>query len=299
MFTDDNPLDPKYTYRRELVFLILAGIFLGSLTILNILGLSKMISFPVFGYNITIPIGVLPHPITFLCTDFISELYGKRRANLIVWIGLLLNVWVLFILWLGDTLPPHTTYYDVNGLLIIPPDSILNLNNLQLPEHLTSLDNLSIKDSLTALNHGILPSDVITANPKLEPLPGYQFHVIKGMTFASTIGSMIAYLLAQFIDVKIFHYLKDLTKGKHLWLRNNGSTMISQLVDSFAVILIAHYMADVFHLAGKPDYFKDLLSIILSIYIIKFFFATIDTIPFYYGTKILSKYLKINSFDDF
>ena len=49
----------------------------------------------------------IPYPITFLCTDFISELYGKRRANIIVWVGLVLNIWVLFILWLGAALPPH------------------------------------------------------------------------------------------------------------------------------------------------------------------------------------------------
>ena len=49
--------------------------------------------------------GVLPYPVTFLCTDFISELYGRRRANFVVWVGLALNVWVVFILWLGGVLP--------------------------------------------------------------------------------------------------------------------------------------------------------------------------------------------------
>ena len=49
-------------------------------------------------------------------------------------------------------------------------------------------------------------------------------------------ASMIAYLFAQFIDVKIFHFWKRLTKGKHLWLRNNGSTIASQLVDTTLVI---------------------------------------------------------------
>ena len=44
-------------------------------------------------------------------------------------------------------------------------------------------------------------------------------------------ASMVAYLIAQFIDVRIFHFWKKLTNGKHLWLRNNGSTIASQLVD--------------------------------------------------------------------
>ena len=51
-------------------------------------------------------------------------------------------------------------------------------------------------------------------------------------------ASMVAYLIAQFIDVRIFHFWKKLTKGKHLWLRNNGSTIASQLVDTSLVICI-------------------------------------------------------------
>ena len=55
---------------------------------------------------------------------------------------------------------------------------------------------------------------------------------------------MVAYLTAQFIDVQVFHYLKEKTKGKMLWLRNNVSTLISQLVDTIAVILITHFYAN-------------------------------------------------------
>ena len=49
---------------------------------------------------------------------------------------------------------------------------------------------------------------------------------------------MIAYLFAQFIDVRIFHFWKRLTNGKHLWLRNNGSTVASQLIDTTLVVCI-------------------------------------------------------------
>ena len=62
---------------------------------------------------------------------------------------------------------------------------------------------------------------------------------------------MIAYLAAQFIDVQLFHFWKRLTEGRHLWLRNNGSTLVSQLVDTVAVILITHYYAGA--LPMKPD----------------------------------------------
>ena len=104
--------------RRERVFLVLAGLFLGSMTMLNILGISRFIhlytldwtaadgsSFPL---TFTIAVGVLPYPITFLCTDFISEFYGRRRANWVVMVGLMLNVWVVFILWLGGVPVSYT-----------------------------------------------------------------------------------------------------------------------------------------------------------------------------------------------
>ena len=95
--------------RRERVFLVFAGLFLGSVTMLNILGVTRFIdmSFSIFGFQIpfVLAIGVLPYPVTFLCTDFISELYGRRRASFVVWVGLMLNLWVIFILWLGGRRP--------------------------------------------------------------------------------------------------------------------------------------------------------------------------------------------------
>jgi uncharacterized integral membrane protein (TIGR00697 family) len=49
---------------------------------------------------------------------------------------------------------------------------------------------------------------------------------------------MIAYLFAQFIDIRIFHFWKDYTNGKHLWLRNNFSTFTSQFIDTLTVLLL-------------------------------------------------------------
>lgn len=248
----------KFQRRRETVFLLLAGLFLGSLAMLNILGLTKMINVHVGSWTFVLTMGVLPYPITFLCTDLISELYGRKRANTVVWIGLAINVWVVFIIWLGDSLPPHEAFYDAAGKLIIP-ETI----------------------------HGM-------PNTKGVPSPGYIFNEVKTMTLAATFASMVAYLLAQFIDVHIFHYLKRLTKGKHLWLRNNGSTLISQLVDSIAVIFIAHYAADAFLLEMNPDAVTILWGYITAGYLFKLCSALLDTLPFYVGVKWLSKYLDID-----
>ena len=83
-----NPISVKNESIKSLIFLILSGFFLGSITLLNVLGTSKFIdySFEIFNFKIpfVIAIGVLPYPITFLCTDLISELFGKKKANWVV-----------------------------------------------------------------------------------------------------------------------------------------------------------------------------------------------------------------------
>jgi uncharacterized integral membrane protein (TIGR00697 family) len=90
----------------KIVFLVLSGLFLGTLGMLNILGISRFVNVFTWGdLAVTVAVGVLPYPLTFLCTDLISELYGKERANQVVWVGLALNIWVLFIVWLGGVLP--------------------------------------------------------------------------------------------------------------------------------------------------------------------------------------------------
>ena len=119
--TELHPVEASEIHaRRERVFLVLAGLFLGSMTMLNILGVSRFIDlgFEVGGLKIpmALAVGVLPYPITFLCTDFISELYGRRRASFVVWVGLGLNLWVVAFLWLGGALPPDPQLDPATGL---------------------------------------------------------------------------------------------------------------------------------------------------------------------------------------
>lgn len=258
MFSGTNSIDLKYQQRREWVFLILVGLFLGSLTMLNILGISRFIDLSSFvgipddsQIRFSLAIGVLPYPITFLCTDFISEIYGRKRANRVVWIGLILNIWVLLFLWLGG--------------------------ELNAPENL--------------LPDGSLPLLMEDGVPKAPY--GYSFYEIRKLTFGATFASMVAYLTAQFIDVQVFHYLKKKTKGKKLWIRNNLSTMTSQLVDTVAVILITHYYAHALPMNDTMSVSEQLLMFILSSYLFKFVIACLDTIPFYYGVKFLRKYLNV------
>lgn len=90
-------------------------------------------------------------------------------------------------------------------------------------------------------------------------------------------ASMLAYLVAQNLDIFIFKRIKKLTKGKYLWLRNNASTMISQFVDTLIFTFVGLY--------GTIATAENVWAIILFTYIIKVIVATLDT-PFIYLSKL-------------
>lgn len=101
-----------------------------------------------------------------------------------------------------------------------------------------------------------------------------EFKAIMGQSFRVVGASLIAYLVAQYNDVLIFHKLKEKTGGKHKWLRNNLSTMLSQLLDTAIFITIAF-------IGTVPNIFV----MIGSQYLIKFIYAVLDTPFFYMLTK--------------
>ncbi len=111
------------------------------------------------------------------------------------------------------------------------------------------------------------PADYDIAHQSLEKI----FSFVPRIVF----GSMIAYLISQNLDVWLFLKIKYFTKGKYLWLRNNASTMISQLVDSIIFTLIAFL-----------GVYPNIWQFILFTYIIKIIVSAIDT-PFIYLSKIL------------
>ena len=97
-----------------------------------------------------------------------------------------------------------------------------------------------------------------------------EFQSIMGQSFRVVFASLVAYMIAQFNDVYIFHKLKEKTNGKHKWLRNNLSTMTSQLLDTAIFITIAF-------IGTVPN----IWVMIFSQYLIKFIYTLLDT-PFFY-----------------
>lgn len=209
----DRPIDT--------VFLVLAAIFLSSLVVCNLIAnkfLTVDLGFKVF----TLSAGALPYPITFLATDLLSELYGRRRANRVVMAGFAALIFALFALWLGAQFQ-------------------------------------AIDDS---------------------PLSQGQYETAFGNTWRVIGASMTAYLVAQFLDVRLFHFWRDLTKGKHLWLRNNASTVVSQLLDSLLVVLVLFW-------GLKPG--DEMFQIVLDLWLFKALAALVDTPLFYYFTWLLQR----------
>ena len=163
-------------HQRDALFLTLTGIFLTSLVLGNVIGTTKFVN--IFSlelpawlssitpalirndsiYTMSVPVGVIAYPFTFLATDLISELFGRKKAQLVVWVGFSMNVFMLFLMSINHWLP----------------------------------DAAGVSGGLN-LFEGV-----------------YEFMV------GNTIASMIAYLTAQSVDVKMFHYLKKKTNGKGL-----------------------------------------------------------------------------------
>jgi uncharacterized integral membrane protein (TIGR00697 family) len=80
----------------------------------------------------------------------------------------------------------------------------------------------------------VLVSTAVEATP-WSPVDDGTFRRVFGLQWVGVSASMAAYLGAQYLDIRLFHFWKRVTKGKHLWLRNNASTMTSQVVDTALV----------------------------------------------------------------
>ena len=173
-------MDKQNRLAAHWLYLVLAGIFIAALVSCNLI-FQKFFSWSPFGlYTFELSVGILPYPVTFLVTDLISEIYGKRKANQVVLAGLVASVFILGVVLLADNVPA-TLWSPVNN---------------------------------------------------------ETFSKVFQLTGIAVFASMVAYLLAQLVDIRIFHFLKRKTNGRHLWLRNNFSTFSSQFIDTAVVLLL-------------------------------------------------------------
>lgn len=163
--------------RHEKAFIVLLSVFAGSITIASVLA-SKIIC--IFG--LFVPAGILAYSITFVCTDVISEVWGKARAENAVFGGFAALAAVFALVQMSLLWPKAPFWRDAEA-----------------------------------------------------------FQTILGSTSRIIVASFIAYLVSQYHDVWAFHFWRSKTRTRHLWLRNNLSTVVSQFLDSLVFIVIAFY----------------------------------------------------------
>ena len=179
---------------------------------------------------------------------------GKARANFLVTVGLGLNVLILFILFLGNSMPS------------VPAEAMPPWQVIQLA-------------APVALPNG----DIVESSIGL-------YQLIYATTSGAVFASMLAYIAAQYCDVQLFHFWKRVTRGKHLWIRNNFSTLMSQMVDSVTVVSVTFGAA---FLRGDIA-IKAMLILIGSNYLFKAAVALLDTGPLYLAVHYLRRYMHLD-----
>ena len=207
------------------LYLVLAGIFVASLVTCNLIA-NKFVSIDLGFKTFIVSAGILPYPLTFLVTDILSEIYGKKRASMVVLSGFIASLFVLLFLWIGSQ------FNAING----------------------------------------------------SPIDNDTYNLVFSNAWRVIFASMIAYLSAQFLDVRLFHFWKKMTKGRHLWLRNNASTIGSQLVDTILVISV------LFVGVWETD---QIISAIIDGWLFKMLVAFIDTPLFYLISYYLRKFFDL------
>lgn len=203
--------------------------------------------FGVEGLGLNLTTGVLLWPVVFVLTDVINEYYGEKGVKILSWMAVGLIVYAFIIVYVAIHLIPAGFW----------PES-----------HLSGIEQESVREQLR--------SEVGNYNTA--------FRLIFGQGLWIIIGSLIAFLVGQIVDVTIFHKIKEMTGEKKIWLRATGSTLISQFIDSFVVLFIAFYI-------GANWSFVMVLAIGLVNYIYKFIIAIILTPVIYLAHSVIDGYL--------
>ena len=211
------------TEKSKKIYLYLAATFIAALVVCNLIA-NKFITIDLGFKTFVISAGVLPYPITFLITDILSEIYGKKKTARIVWAGFGASLFVL-------------------GVLL-------------LAQQFTAIAGSPVDDET--------------------------FNKVFGNSWRVIFASMTAYLCAQLIDVRIYHFWKEKTAGKHLWLRNNFSTVFSQLLDTTLVVCVLF-------LGIRSN--SEIIQFILDGWLFKMLCAFIDTPLLYTSTSLIRKKL--------
>lgn len=195
-------------YKTSRNFTIVTAVFVVCLVLSNIIA-AKVIQ---IGF-VELPAAIIVYPLTYLCTDIIGEIWGKKSARFVINLGIIIQLLSIAIIYISIALPP--AYYMTE-----------------------------FQETYTAA---------------------------LSSTARFVIASLIAYAVSQSFDIFAFHWVKDRWHPK--WMRSN-TTVVSQLIDTSIFITIAF-------IGVVPN----IISMILSQYVVKVCIALADTPFFYYLTR--------------
>ena len=196
-----------------MVLVALAAVFITSLLVANVIAVKVLAVGP-----IAVSAGVLAYPLTFVVTDSIAEVYGRKVTTRLVWIGFVCSLLMVAFIYVTGALPGAGIWEAQEAY-----DRIL----------------------------GGVPRVVL--------------------------GSMVGYLVSQNHDVYAFDFWRRKTNGRHLWFRNNASTLVSQAIDTSLFITIAFW-------GTVPN--EVFVSMLAGQYIVKVVIALVDT-PIVYGVVMM------------
>jgi uncharacterized integral membrane protein (TIGR00697 family) len=189
------------------LLLVLGAVFFTCLIVGDLVG-GKLVQFDVLSFPVTLSVGMLSFPVTFLLTDLLNEFYGPKVARFVTWVGL------------GMALLAYTVIFIA----------------------------------------GALPIAAMTRGPEWSGVTDDAFTRVFLASQRIIAGSLVAYLIAQLLDIAVFAALKKLTGSRYLWLRATGSTALSQLIDTAVISTIVWW--GVLPVAG-------VVSVVVSSYVVK------------------------------
>ncbi|MDX1407548.1 MAG: queuosine precursor transporter [Saprospiraceae bacterium] len=243
------------------LFIVLGGFFVANALIAEFIGVKifsleqtlglQTASINLFGqtglgFNLTA--GVLLWPVVFVMTDVINEYFGKRGVRLLSFLAVGLICYAFIMFYFGIRLAPADFW----------PTS--HLRPSLSPEETEAL-RMEVGNYNTA------------------------FRLVFGQGLWIILGSLVAFLIGQFVDVFVFHRIKRVTGERKIWLRATGSTLVSQFIDSYVVLLVAFYISPA----------KWALGLVLAIgtvnYIYKFVMAIVLTPVIYAAHFVIDRYL--------
>ena len=247
--------------RKEVrLFILLGGFFITNALVAEFIGVKIFSLFQTLGLgkitwsmlgvdnlSFDLSVGILLWPVVFVMTDVINEYYGKKGVRMLSFLAVGMILYAFLMIFASIQLPPADFW----------PTS-------------------HIGDSLTPAEQDAIRQKTGDYN--------YAFGLVFGQGLWIIVGSIIAFLVGQLVDVHVFHKIKSITGEKKVWLRATGSTLVSQFIDSFVVLFIAFYI-------GAGWEFVRIIVVGLIGYSYKFLVAILLTPVIYLAHDVIDRYL--------